>query len=60
MQKEQHCHERRLVKGILALWQTGNSLTSLTFLLISQLKQRCPITKDPLQLPEVSKYFCKP
>lgn len=60
MQKEQHCHERRLVKGIPALWQAGNNLTSLTFLLIGQLKQRCPTTQDPLQLPEVSKYSCKP
>ena len=60
MQKEQHCHTRRLVKRILALWQVGNNLISLTFLPLAQLKQRSPITQDPLQLPKASKYPCKP
>lgn len=60
MQKKQHCHERRLVKHILASWQVENNPIWLTFLPLAQLKLRCPITQDPLQLPEASKYLCKP
>lgn len=48
------------VKCILILWQAGNNLISLTFLPLSQLKQRCLIIQDPLQLPEASNYSCKP
>lgn len=43
--------------GLVAV---GNNPISLTFLPLAQLKQRYPVTQDTLQLPQASKYPCKP